>query len=295
MEYRKYFYKLNYMFLKKRRYKYQDFLNNSIQTKPPIKQPEPLPKIQKIINKINPPENKIDKSTIKPIFIKPKTDEEWREFHKRNEEGMKKAYESKIGNYLDKETRTQYIAGTRDSQDVFDWWRIPAGMFNNSKIYKNAEIFYNENKNDIDNVIGHSAGGSATLELKKHYPEINPITYNAPVFARANPDSYINTDNLPMRFTTGLDPVSMFDYDSRTTYKAPEFNLNILKNVSKTYSNPSLENILNTAKDISSPVLEQHKMQGTYSNPSTTMDFLKSGLKAVAVANAAGPIASTIL
>ena len=36
-------------------------------------------------------------------------------------------------------------------------------------------------------------------------------------------------------------------------------------------------------------------MQGTYSNPSTTMDLLKSGAKAMAVANVAGPIASTIL
>ena len=52
---------------------------------------------------------------------------------------MAKAYASKIGNYLDKETKVQYIAGTRDSQDVFDWWRIPTGMYENSKIYKNAE------------------------------------------------------------------------------------------------------------------------------------------------------------
>ena len=52
---------------------------------------------------------------------------------------MAKAYASKIGNYLDKETKVQYIAGTQDSQDVFDWWRIPTGMYENSKIYKNAE------------------------------------------------------------------------------------------------------------------------------------------------------------
>ena len=55
------------------------------------------------------------------------------------EEGMAKAYASKIGNYLDKETKVQNIAGTRDSQDVFDWWRIPTGMCENSKIYKYAE------------------------------------------------------------------------------------------------------------------------------------------------------------
>ena len=87
-------------------------------------------------------------------------------------------------------------------------------------------------------MVGHSAGGSAALELERHYPNITPITYNAPVFAQANPESYINPDNLPLRFTSGLDPVSMFDYDSRTTYKAPDINLDIFKNVSKTYNNP---------------------------------------------------------
>ena len=57
----------------------------------------------------------------------------------KNEEGMAKAYASKIGNYLDEETMVQNIAGTRDSQDVFDWWRIPTGMHDNIKNYKYAE------------------------------------------------------------------------------------------------------------------------------------------------------------
>ena len=78
-------------------------------------------------------------------------------------------------------------------------------------------------------MVGHSAGGSAALELERHYPNITPITYNTLVFARANPESYINPDNLPLRFTSGFDPVSMFDYDSRVTYKAPDINLDIKK------------------------------------------------------------------
>ena len=147
---------------------------------------------------------------------------------------MKLAYESKEGNYLDKNTHTQYIAGTRDSHDVLvDWVKIPLGTFENSKICKNAEKFYDENKENITTVIGHSAGGSAALELGKHYPDITPITYNAPVFARANYKSYINPDNLPLRFTSGFDPVSMFDYDSRVTHKAPDINLDIFKSHQK--------------------------------------------------------------
>ena len=85
-------------------------------------------------------------------------------------------------------------------------------------------------------MVGHSAGGSAALELERHYPNITPITYNAPVFAQANPESYINPDNLPLRFTSGLDPVSMFDMNARTTLKAPELNLESIQKRCKCYS-----------------------------------------------------------
>ena len=96
---------------------------------------------------------------------------------------MTLAYESKQGNYLDKKTRMQYIAGTRDSHDVFDWVKIPLDTFENSNIYKNAEKFYNENKENIDTVVGHSAGGIAAIKLAKNHSDsdITPITYNAPV------------------------------------------------------------------------------------------------------------------
>ena len=43
------------------------------------------------------------------------------------------------------------------------------GSFKNSKIYKTIEPVFKENE-DIDYVVGHSAGGSATLELEKNYP-----------------------------------------------------------------------------------------------------------------------------
>ena len=43
------------------------------------------------------------------------------------------------------------------------------GNFKDSEIYKNIEPVFRENK-DIDYVVGHSAGGSATLELQKKSP-----------------------------------------------------------------------------------------------------------------------------
>ena len=62
-----------------------------------------------------------------------------------------------------------FNAGTRDFQDVLDWRKILMGNFKDRKIYKNIEPVFRENK-DIDYVVGHSAGGSATLELQKNSP-----------------------------------------------------------------------------------------------------------------------------
>ena len=79
--------------------------------------------------------------------------------------------------------------------------------------------------------MGHSAGGSATLELEKNYPDrkITSITYNAPIFERADPEKCFNENKQPMRFAVSGDPVSMFDMNARTTFKAPQFNLDAIK------------------------------------------------------------------
>ena len=59
-----------------------------------------------------------------------------------------------------------------------DWPKIPMHTFKN----KNAEDVIKNNP-DIDTVVGHSAGGSAALELEQNYPNrFTSITYNAPVF-----------------------------------------------------------------------------------------------------------------
>ena len=224
-----------------------------------------------------------------PKFTFPKTDDEWKSFHKRNEEGMTKAYASEDGIY--KDGNFLYKSGTRNFQDVFDWRLIPTGYFKNSDIYKKLDKAFNEN-DDVNVVVGHSAGGSAVLELKRNYPDrdITPITYNAPVFARPNLLHEFGPDeDKPLRFTSAFDPVSMFDYDSRVTYKAPEINLNFIKNATSTYTNPSIQNILNTVSNgLPDPLMGQHKMQGTYSNPSTAKDFLISGASAVVAGNAIG-------
>jgi len=85
------------MFFKKRKLRYQDFINNvEMET---ITKPKNKPKIQALIDKLTPPINKIDE--VKQEFIKPQTEDEWQKFHKMNEDGVKKAYESKEGYYED--------------------------------------------------------------------------------------------------------------------------------------------------------------------------------------------------
>ena len=77
-----------------------------------------------------------------------------------NEEGIKKACEKPEGYHI--ENNKLYIAGTRDFNDVMDWYKIPMETFKDSKIYKNIEPVFKNNP-QIDYVVGHSAGGSAAL------------------------------------------------------------------------------------------------------------------------------------
>ena len=205
---------------------------------------------------------------------KPTTMNEWRDFHKTNEEGMKKAYEKPEGYHI--EGNKLFIAGTRDFSDVMDWPKIPLGTFKDSKIYKNIEPVFKDNP-QIDYVVGHSAGGSPTLELEKNFPnrKITSITYNAPIFERADPDKYFNEDKQPMRFAVSGDPVSMFDMNARTTFKVPDLNLESIKNVANVVADPSINNINKIMQKPPDPILGLHSYK-SYSNPSTTMDFMKS-------------------
>ena len=121
-----------------------------------MKKPEPKAKITDLLDILNPPAERQVKQR-KP-FPRPTTEEEWLSFHKMNEEGMKKAYESKEGYF--KDGNKLYVAGTRDFQDVLDWPKTPLGISRKSKMYKNIEPVFKYKA--IDYVVGHSAGGSVT-------------------------------------------------------------------------------------------------------------------------------------
>ena len=119
--------------------------------------------------------------------------------------------------------------------------------------------------------------------------DIIPITYNAPVFAISNGLSDVDKSLRPLRFVTRVDPVSAFDYQARITDREFDINTDFIKNAAKVYTNPSIQNITNVVKGgFQEPLFGQHKMGGTYSNPSSIKDIVESGVKAVSLGNRVG-------
>ena len=177
-------------------------------------------------------------------------------------------------------------------QDVKDWIKIPMGKFKESKIYKNVEDVFNEDSN-IDYVVGHSSGGSAALELEKNYPnrKITSVTYNAPVHEGMSFDVARHPENAPLRFSHPGDIVSSLDYNAQKVFKAPEINVDAIKAVKTAITEPTPQNIFNGIKNgvmKANPTLGLHTMGDTYSNPSTIIDFVKSGFAGVSAAKTIG-------
>jgi hypothetical protein len=249
----------------------------------PMQKSKPSVKIQTLLTKLE----------LHHHFVRPTTDEGWKQFHKTNEDGIKHAYESPEGFY--KNDNTLFLAGTKDMEDVKDWAKIPFGNFKDSKIYRNADEVL-KNDNNIDTVVGHSAGGSAALEFEKNYENrnIHSVTYSAPVFERLDPEKVMNIDKAPLRFTHSGDVVSMFDMNAQTSFKAPEYNLDLLKDATSMFNNPSIENARNIGNSITNTKnfdpLSLHTMGNSYSNPSKPMDFVKSAVEGVGIAKATGII-----
>jgi hypothetical protein len=227
-------------------------------------------------------------------FKRPTTNEEFKAFHKTNEDGLKQAYKTKEGYY--QEGNRLFIAGTRDMQDVFDWTKIATNTFESSKIYKNADAYLKMHP-EITELAGHSAGGSAVLALEKNYPDrkYTTMTYNAPVFEPIfSVESFLDKSKAPMRFSVVGDPVSMFDMNSQATFHAPEINLDFVKNTVEAVHNPSIDSIEKAISSVGSfdPLFGLHNSMSSasYSQPSTAFDFVKSAVEAGAAAAAMGII-----
>jgi hypothetical protein len=96
-------------------------------------------------------------------YLKPKHGSP--EFHKQNEIGLEKAYNSP--NYLYKDNDTLYVAGTQTRRDVWDDLKIPFGLTRYSQRYQDADKIVQQDPS-INNVVGHSLGGSVALEFPQN-------------------------------------------------------------------------------------------------------------------------------
>jgi len=136
--------------------------------------------------------------------------------------------------------KTMYVAG---SHTLRDWWddatKIPIwGDLRKSARYMAAEKELKNNP-QIENVVGHSLGGSVVLELQKQYPDrgLKSRTYGAPVWdplgldrvpydtwkSLGKPDHGF-TPEMPERFRNYGDIVSIFDASSNDNLKLNPFD-----------------------------------------------------------------------
>ena len=93
-----------------------------------------------------------------------------------------------------------------------------------------------------------------------------------------------------MRFAVSGDPVTMFDMNARTTFKAPHFNLEAIKDIVNVVADPAIQNINKVMQQPPDPRFGLHTMNKTYSNPYGPMDFVKSAGNALATVTALNAI-----
>ena len=136
-------------------------------------------------------------------------------FHKANEIGLQKAYNSRANKYLYIDGDTMYMAG---SQTARDWWddftKIPVwGDSRKIQRYQDARDELSKH-HEVKNIVGHSLGGSVALQLEKDNPgKFTTTTYNAPVFdpfATKPGNRYKSTGDLVSSYDGGAVTVERF-------------------------------------------------------------------------------------
>ena len=138
-----------------------------------------------------------------PVSIKTITDKE----------GLDKAYDA--GGKLFVNGNTMYVAGTSNLQDVWDDFKIPFGKTAQTQRYKDADALLSKNP-QVSNLVGHSLGGAAVLELQKNHGDktFKTSTYAAPVMSRTTPDNVNNK-----RYRNYGDFISIFDRGAESRVK----------------------------------------------------------------------------
>ena len=110
---------------------------------------------------------------------------------------------------------TMYVAGTSSLRDVWDDFKIPFGKTAHTQRYKDADALLAKNPH-VSNLVGHSLGGAAVLELQKNHGDktFKTSTYAAPVMSRTTPDNVNNK-----RYRNYGDFISIFDRGAESRVK----------------------------------------------------------------------------
>ena len=122
----------------------------------------------------------------------------------QDKEGLDEAYSSPKGTFVAGDSL--YISGTKSAADVLDDVSIPLGLTSKTARYRDASLVLSKNP-QVQRLVGHSLGGAVALELQKQKPDLQSVTYGAPV-ASTKPGE---------RYRHWGDPVAALDSGAQTT------------------------------------------------------------------------------
>lgn len=173
-----------------------------------------------------------------------------------DKEGLERAYGAEHNVYTRGDTL--YVAGTQAgklisgslpwnwgtgdfSKGAGDVWddvsKIPFwGDIHASTRYQEAVKALKANPN-IKRVVGHSLGGSVALQLQKDYPQLESVTFGAPVWDPLGNDKKSRGPNKVDRYRNYLDPVSIFDRSANNSIKWNPFTSTSLTHAFDNISN----------------------------------------------------------
>ena len=132
-----------------------------------------------------------------------------------DKQGLDKAYAA--NEYLHVNGDTLYVAGTQTVRDVWDdITKLPFGKMQEAQRYQDADALLAKNP-QVTNLVGHSMGGAAVLELQKNHAEkqFKTNTYSAPLVSLTKPDNENNH-----RYRNLFDPISIFDRGAESNWKS---------------------------------------------------------------------------
>ena len=147
-----------------------------------------------------------------------------------DQEGLNKAYNIEEGLFHDINTNTLFIAGARSFHDVLEWPKIPTFRTKDSAIYGRAKKYLDEHQN-INNLVGHSYGGSAALQFQKDDNKYQTRTYGAPVFDPIPRNPF----HQPQRYCNKYDPVCATDLGAEKQQYFTSLNTHSYYNTSSHY------------------------------------------------------------